>query len=39
MEANQLLGALLLKLLEAYVEIVNLRSGGVLRGKQKTVDW
>jgi hypothetical protein len=28
-----------LKLLEVYVEIVNLRLGGAIRGKQRTVGW
>jgi hypothetical protein len=39
MEATRLLGYYSLKLLEAYVEIVNLRPGGTLRGKRKTIDW
>jgi hypothetical protein len=39
MEATWLLGCYSLKLLEAYVEIVNLRPGGALRGKWRTVGW
>jgi hypothetical protein len=38
MEVTWLLGALLLKLLEAYVDFDNLRPGGPLGGKWMTVD-
>jgi hypothetical protein len=39
MEATRLLRCYSLKLLEAYVEIVNLRLDGAIREKWMTVGW
>jgi hypothetical protein len=39
MEATWWLGVLHLKLLEACVEIVNLRSDGAIRKKRRIVGW
>jgi hypothetical protein len=33
------IGPYTLILLEAYVDLVNLRPGGAIRGKQRTVGW
>jgi hypothetical protein len=39
MEATRLLGCHTLKLLEANIEIVNLRPDEAIRGKRRTVYW